>query len=126
MSALPPQRSPQSILAGQPDGMLIDGAWVQAASGATFTVENPANRGAIAEVPRGAAADVERAVAAATKAFASWSRVVPRERGKLLLKIAEAMEARVEELARTIALETGNALKTQARPEARGAADIFR
>ena len=44
---------------------------------------------------------------------------MPRERGKLLLKIAEAIEARVEELARTIALETGNALRTQARGEAK-------
>src|SRR5581483_407781 len=52
--------------------------------------------------------------------------VVPRERGKLLLKIAEAIEVRVEELARTIALETGNALRTQARGEAKMTADIFR
>ena len=48
------------------------------------------------------------------------------ERGKLLLRIAEAIEARVEELARTIALETGNALRTQARGEAKMTADIFR
>ena len=58
--------------------------------------------------------------------LADWRKVVPRERGKMLLKIAEAMEARVEELARTIALETGNALRTQARGEAKMAADIFR
>jgi betaine-aldehyde dehydrogenase len=112
--------------APQPKGMLIDGQWVAAASGATLTVENPAKRAPIADVPRAAAADVERAVAAASKAFPAWSRVVPRERGKMLLKIAEAMEARAEEMARLIALETGNALRTQARPEARGAADIFR
>ena len=51
---------------------------------------------------------------------------MPRERGKLLLKIAEAIQARSEELARTIALETGNALRTQARGEANMTADIFR
>ena len=51
---------------------------------------------------------------------------MPRERGKLLLKIAEAIQARTEELARTIALETGNALRTQARGEANLTADIFR
>jgi betaine-aldehyde dehydrogenase len=44
----------------------------------------------------------------------------------MLLRIADALESRVEELARTIALETGNALRTQARPEAKGAADMFR
>src|SRR5712672_3875977 len=107
-------------------GMLIGGQWVESASGARLTVENPAKRTPIAEVPRANAADVERAVAAGAKAYAEWRKVAPRERGKALLRIAEAIEARVEELARTIALETGNALRTQARPEAKLAADIFR
>src|SRR4051812_38543149 len=110
----------------QPKGMLIGGKWVGSASGAHFTVENPAKRKAITDVPRADAADVDAAVEAADKAFASWKKVVPRERGKLLLKIAEAIQARGEELARTIALETGNALRTQARGEASMTADIFR
>src|SRR5689334_10083948 len=84
----------------QPKGMLIGGQWTGSASGARLAVENPAKRVAIAEVPRAAAADVEAAVSAADKAFPGWKAVVPRERGKLLLKIAEAIEARVEELAR--------------------------
>lgn len=126
MSAIAQQQARQPAPTPQPKGMLIDGQWVAAASNAQIPVENPAKRTAIAEVPRGAAVDVERAVAAASKAFPGWSRIVPRERGKLLLKIAEAMEARAEEMGRLIALETGNALRTQARPEARGAADIFR
>jgi acyl-CoA reductase-like NAD-dependent aldehyde dehydrogenase len=106
--------------------MLIDGRWVDSASGATLGVENPANRQNIAQIPRGAAADVDHAVQAAARAFPSWSKVPPRERGRILLRIAEAMEARGEELARLIALETGNALRTQARAEARLSADIFR
>jgi acyl-CoA reductase-like NAD-dependent aldehyde dehydrogenase len=106
--------------------MLIDGAWVDSMSGALLTVENPAKRQPIAEIPRGDAADVNSAVEAAAKAFPAWSRVVPRDRGRLLLRIAEAMEARAEEIAHTIALETGNALPTQARGEARLSADIFR
>ena len=77
-------------------------------------------------MPRADAADVDAAVDAAEKAFASWKKVVPRDRGKLLLKIAEAIQARSEELARTIALETGNAMRTQARGEADLTADIFR
>ena len=107
-------------------GMLIGGQWVESASGARLTVENPAKRAPIAEVPRANAADVERAVAAGAKAYAEWRKVAPRERGKALLKIAEAIQARAEELARTIALETGNALRTQARGEANMTADIFR
>jgi acyl-CoA reductase-like NAD-dependent aldehyde dehydrogenase len=107
-------------------GMLIGGQWVESASGARITVENPAKRAPIGEVPRGNAADVARAVAAAAKAYADWRKVVPRERGKALLKIAEAVQVRTEELARTIALETGNALRTQARGEVNITADIFR
>jgi betaine-aldehyde dehydrogenase len=110
----------------QPKGMLVGGQWIDSASGQHFAVENPANRTSVAEVPRAAAADVDAAVAAAQKAFPGWKNTVPRERGKLLLRIAEAIQARAEELARTIALETGNALRTQARGEAGMTADIFR
>ncbi|MBV9833138.1 MAG: aldehyde dehydrogenase family protein [Alphaproteobacteria bacterium] len=126
MSTMAPHAQPHAAIAPRLKGMLIDGQWVEAVSGQRFSVENPAKRTPIADVPRAAAADVDRAVAAAQKAQPAWAKIVPRERGKLLLKIAEAFEARVEEMARLIALETGNALRTQARGEARGAADIFR
>jgi betaine-aldehyde dehydrogenase len=106
--------------------MLIDGARVDSASGATLTVENPARRTPIASIPRGGKDDVDRAVLAAQKAFPAWSKVPPRQRGRMLLRIAEAMEARIEEMARIIAEETGNALRTQARSEATLSADIFR
>jgi acyl-CoA reductase-like NAD-dependent aldehyde dehydrogenase len=106
--------------------MLIDGAWVDALDGQVIAVENPARKDKIGQVPRAQAADVERAVAAAVAAFPKWSRVVARDRGRQLLRIAEALEARIEDLARVIAAETGNALRTQARPEARAVADTFR
>jgi betaine-aldehyde dehydrogenase len=106
--------------------MLIDGTWTGSASGAVLDVENPAKRRPIADIPRGAAEDVDRAVQAAQKAFPAWAKVPPRQRGRMLLRIAEALEARIEDMARTIALETGNALRTQARPEATLTADIFR
>jgi betaine-aldehyde dehydrogenase len=106
--------------------MLIDGTWVDSMSGKLLSVENPAKRCPIAEVPRGDTADVNGAVEAAARAFPAWSKVAPRDRGRMLLRIAEVLETRSEELARTIALETGNALRTQARPEARLTADIFR
>jgi betaine-aldehyde dehydrogenase len=106
--------------------MLIAGAWVDSASGNTLEVENPGKRTKIGDIPRGTTADVDRAVQAASQAFPTWSKVAPRDRGRLLLRIAAALEARGEELSRIIALETGNALRTQARPEARLSADIFR
>src|SRR5262249_49973763 len=102
--------------------MLVGGKWVNSASGDVLEVEDPAHRRPIAEVPRGGAEDVARAVKAAADAFPAWSRTIPRERGRLLALIADALE----ELARTIALETGNALRTQARPEAKTTVDIIR
>ncbi|MGD9830580.1 MAG: aldehyde dehydrogenase family protein [Hyphomicrobiaceae bacterium] len=106
--------------------MLIDGAWTKSADGREIAVESPANRKPFASVPRGGAEDVDRAVRAATAAFPAWSRVAPRDRGRLLQRIADLIEAEVEDLARIVARETGNALRTQARPEARLVADIFR
>ena len=106
--------------------MLLDGERVDSASGETIPVQNPANRSIFAHVPRAGTEDVDRAVKAATEAFARWRDVPPRERGRRLLRIADAVEARIEELARIIATETGNALRTQARPEATLTADIFR
>ena len=73
--------------------MLIAGGWVESASGETLDVENPGNRQKIAEIPRGGPADVDRAVQAATQAFPGWSKTPPRDRGHLLLRIAEALEA---------------------------------
>jgi len=106
--------------------MLIGGEWVDSADGRTIDVENPARRQPIGRVPRGGAADVDRAVRAAAAAFDGWRKTPARERGKLLLKIADALEACAERVARTQALETGNALRTQTRPEAATAVDVFR
>jgi acyl-CoA reductase-like NAD-dependent aldehyde dehydrogenase len=106
--------------------MLIGGKWVGSASGEFLEVEDPAHRRPIAEIPRGRVEDVAHAVNAAAQAFPTWSRMIPRERGRLLARVADALEPRIEELARTIALETGNALRTQARPEAKATVDIIR
>ena len=106
--------------------MLIDGQWVEALSGEVLAVENPAKRRIIAEIPRGRAEDVDRAVQAAAKAFPSWSKIAPRDRGRILARIGDALETRGEDIARLIALETGNALRTQARPEGHGVAGMFR
>jgi len=107
--------------------MFIGGEWVESASGKTFSVDTPAKRGkVVAEVPRGTGEDVDRAVRAAAAAFPAWRSVAPRDRGRLLLRIAEDIEAHVDDLARTLATETGNAIRTQARPEAKSVADVFR
>jgi len=106
--------------------MIIDGEPVDAQDGRLIDVENPAKRQVIAQVPRGGEADVDRAVQSAAKAFDTWREVPPRERGRLLMKIADAVEAEIEPIARTVALETGNAIRTQARGELKVTADVFR
>lgn len=62
--------------------LLIDGEWVDARSGKTFAVEDPATEEKIAEVPAGDKADIDLAVAAARRAFETgpWSRISPAER----------------------------------------------
>ena len=107
--------------------MLIGGEWTASADGRTFAVETPAKRGVvIGEVPRGTATDVDRAVRAAAAAFERWRQLPARERGTLLGRIADGVEARQDELARLLASETGNAIRTQARPEIKSVADVFR
>jgi acyl-CoA reductase-like NAD-dependent aldehyde dehydrogenase len=118
--------SSAAAAAGRRAQMLIDGSWVDSVSAKEIPVENPGNRQIVGSIPRGSAEDVDRAVKAAKCAFPSWSRTIPRERGRMLQKIADAVEARVEELARIVAEETGNAIRTQARPEAKGTVDILR
>ena len=106
--------------------MLVGGEWVESRSGESIEVENPGRRTIIGRVPRGGAGDVDRAVRAAAAAFPAWRRMAARQRGRMLLDIAAAIEEQVGELGRLIAMETGNALRTQARPEAGLAADAFR
>jgi len=106
--------------------MIVDGKPVESSDGRFIDIENPANRSIIGSVPRATAADVDAAVRTAAAAFERWRLEAPRERGKRLLKIADAVEAECESIARTVALETGNAIRTQARPEVKGAADVFR
>ena len=107
-------------------GMLIGGEWLDAADGRRIDVENPSRREPLASVARGGAEDVDRAVRAAAAAFPAWRALPARDRGRLLSAIAEDLAGIGEELARTIAAETGNAIRTQARGEAATAADVFR
>jgi betaine-aldehyde dehydrogenase len=92
-----------------PPENFIDGEFVAAADGATDAVLNPATGEEIAQVASSTKADVDRAVAAARAAFdAGWSTATPSERSLALLRIADAIEERAEEL---VALEVANAGK---------------
>ena len=78
----------------------IGGDWVQARSGATDAVLNPATGISIGDVPSSDAADVDAAVQAAKGAFAGWAATTPRERSEILGKVAQVIEDNIEELSR--------------------------
>jgi len=118
-----PQGDTEGILKSM--HMLINGEWVEAQEREVFEIENPAKRLAIASVPRARARDVDDAVDAAEAAFPRWRRIPPRERGKALSKIANELIENSETIAQILAEETGNAIRTQSRPEVGVTAEIF-
>jgi aminobutyraldehyde dehydrogenase len=87
--------------------MFVDGAFVDALSGETMEVLNPATGEVIAEVPKAGEDDVDRAVAAAEQAWASWRDKTPKDRMELLLKLADVIDEHAEELARLESLNVG-------------------
>jgi betaine-aldehyde dehydrogenase len=85
----------------------IDGESVDSAAGGTDAVVNPATGETFAQAPASGAEDVERAVRAARAAFGGWSGTTPGERSLALLRIADAIEARGDEIARLEAINAG-------------------
>jgi acyl-CoA reductase-like NAD-dependent aldehyde dehydrogenase len=106
--------------------MIINGDFVDSVSKQKIEIECPANKQIFSTVPRGIKEDVDQAVKSSLTAFQSWSKVNPKERGKILLNIADDIDDQKEEIAKIIAKETGNAIRTQARPEINLVVDIFR
>jgi gamma-glutamyl-gamma-aminobutyraldehyde dehydrogenase len=105
--------------AGRPDTdvafrtcLFIDGRFVDAASGRTFQTENPATGQPLATVAEGDAADVDAAVRAARLAVdhGPWSTMSPGDRKRILLRVADAIDAHTEELAITESLDAGKPL----------------
>ncbi len=88
--------------------LYLDGAWVAPLGTATIDVVNPATEEIVGRIPAGTAEDVDRAVAAARRAFETWSQTSVDERGKYLSRMSEALAARGEEIARTITEEMGS------------------
>src|SRR5262247_374881 len=88
--------------------MLIDGKWVDSASGKKFETHNPATGELLATVAEGDAEDINRAVAAARRAFEGpWSKVRPFERQNMLLRLADLVEKNFEELSQLDTLDMG-------------------
>ncbi len=97
-------------------GLYIDGKWTPSVSGETFATDNPADPKQILGIfQKGNDKDAKAAVDAAEKAFTEWSEAPPPKRGLMLLKVAQLLRGRKEELARVMTTEMGKVL-----PEARG------
>jgi succinate-semialdehyde dehydrogenase/glutarate-semialdehyde dehydrogenase len=88
----------------------VAGKWVDADSGATFPVVNPATGDVVAEVPRMGAAETRRAVAAAADALPAWKHQPAKQRALVLRRIADLMADRAEELAALLVVEQGKPL----------------
>jgi aldehyde dehydrogenase (NAD+) len=96
------------FLDGRPKRLLIDGKWLEAASGRTFATINPATGEELAQVAEGDAEDIDRAVAAARRAFEGpWSKVKPFERQSILLRLADLLDRHFEEFAALDTIDMG-------------------
>src|ERR1700726_3286544 len=108
--------------------MLINGQWVEAASGKTFPTYNPATGEVLARVAEGDREDIERAVKAARAAFETgpWSKMTPSERGRMIWKLGDLLEQNLEEFAELEMLDNGKPLKIARVADVPLAVDLFR
>ncbi|HUJ96097.1 MAG TPA: aldehyde dehydrogenase family protein [Terriglobales bacterium] len=112
----------------KPRKMLINGEWVEAASGKTFATYNPATGGVLAHVAEGDREDIDRAVKAARAAFDSgpWPKMTSSERGRLIWKLADLLEQNLQEFAELETLDNGKPLKVARVADVPLAVDLFR
>lgn len=113
------------LLASVPTGLLINGHWVDAATSATFTVENPATGESLVEVAAGSAEDAARALDAAANVQKEWARTSARERSDILRRAFDLVHERAEEFATLMTLEMGKSL-AEARGEVTYGAEFLR
>jgi phenylacetaldehyde dehydrogenase len=112
----------------KPRKMLIDGKWVNAASGKTFATYNPATGEILAHIAEGDRADIDAAVQAARRAFdkGPWTRMTASERGRLVWKLADLLEEHLEEFATLETLDNGKPLTVARGADVPLAVEMFR
>ena len=107
-------------------GLYINGKWVAASDKGTFETHNPANGEKLADCAEATKKDVDKAVKAAWKAFDSWKRVDPSVRSKILLDIADRIEANADLLAEVETLDNGKPIRETKGVDVPLAVDHFR
>jgi len=123
-----PSESKVSNYVSQKRKMLINGKWVEAASGKTFATYNPATGEVLAQIAEGDREDIDRAVKAARTAFETgrWSQLTPSERGRLIWKLADLLEDNLEEFAELESLDNGKPVKIARVADVPLAVDLLR
>lgn len=118
----------QDFLARRQHTMLIGGQWVGASSGQTFDVTNPADESLLGTVPMATAHDVDSAVRAARQAFETpaWAKMKPDQRQRLLLRLADLVEAHARTLAEIESLDNGKSVVVAEHVDVALAASYFR
>jgi phenylacetaldehyde dehydrogenase len=108
--------------------MLINGKWVEAASGKTFPTYDPSTGEVLARVAEGDREDIDRAVKAARAAFENgpWPRLTSSERGRMVWKLADLIEQHLQEFAELESLDNGKPLKVARAADVPLAVDLFR
>ncbi|AEV73572.1 NAD-dependent aldehyde dehydrogenase [Mycolicibacterium rhodesiae NBB3] len=108
--------------------LLIDGEWVQAASGRTFGTVDPATGNTLTEVAHGEAVDIDSAVRAARKAFDTgpWPSMKPNERERLLWRVGDVLSERAEEFGQLESLDNGKSAAIATAVDVAWSADVFR
>jgi succinate-semialdehyde dehydrogenase/glutarate-semialdehyde dehydrogenase len=104
--------------------MFIDGKWVEADSGRTLGVINPATEEVIADIAYGGRAETKRALEAAHRAMQGWMKLTAWDRAKVLKKTAELMRERADAIARTLTMEQGKPV-AESKAEILHSADTF-
>ena len=113
---------------GKPPRLLIDGEWVEAASGKTLPVIDPATGDEIARAADAGDADVDRAVAAARRALEQgpWATMLPSQREALIWRLADLIDEHADELAELESLDNGKTKFMATVVDVAGSRDYFR
>jgi phenylacetaldehyde dehydrogenase len=127
LKIVPPEEKVTGFVARK-HRMLINGKWVDSASGKTFPTYNPATGEVLAQIAEGDREDINRAVQAARNAFENgpWPLLTASERGRLIWKLADLLEENLEEFAELESLDNGKPLTIARAADVPLAVDLFR